>query len=959
MVSRGLVGLLLCGTVGLVLAQEARVPRAAAGSVAESAAADDPYLPSTRHLPPGVAPHPWHHLDAVRSTLWHDFPDDLAREYCGDSAAQRVIYRDSVTGAEVWLLARSPSEEGIAYTNYYPFNADGSLLRIWGINAILRTDGSGLTPLKSVIPHEFAGLPSWHKTDPDRLICGLANGGRYEVNLRTGERLDIFLPDAAIPAGTDIQFSEDDQHTLFISKQGSPPRVLAIGDGKGQNRREIPFKSSSKTPEKDRMGSGAFMRDLKGRLYFRYSLNKGLPGKGVDTPYQNWLVALDGWSYRAMDSQCNVLDDPGLHLLPAGSFVVTGHGGYSPSMQYFCHHAGMPNHKYVRTLATFEERVIARIPGCDHMDWTADDNWFFVWANQVGTPIYKTFVDTGTVQRIVASNSCPHAYGSCPYHGASPDGTKVVYKSSMLGGLDLYMAIVKHPQPPPALRVRREGATAVLEWAPPARRKEIRGYHVYRSARSGGGYVRLTAAPVAGLAWLDASPDATAHYVVTSVEHSGLESRVLSPEAALQWDGPVRLFWEAEDGTLDYPVREVFLPAECSANAAIARAVRDPVWEPLADRAGSATWQVAVPAAGEYSLWLRVRSRGGAPAAGLLTVGDAGPFRALCGQREWDWIRASEPVRCRAGAVPVRLTTQDPALEVDKLLLTTESVPALRAFGNTPIGSAPARPAEVSVRRDDSGDMVLLNWRASTDPQFHHYQVYRGDTPQFVPSQRALIGSPTRPAFIDPRPEAAASLYYRVISVDSWENVSEPSEAAALPVTAAAKPVSLMVELEGATLTGQAAITDDPDAGGGKAVACGPPTQAAIENAGSLSLPVDLPPGKYALWLRLKGRPEKNIGFFYVQFGDGPEHYSRAQVSSWFSELPWTWHRVRSMNTVSDPQERIMTYTVTRPPTALTLRHRANYFAADRAFFTTSEHETPAPDAALVHPGCDKAFPLR
>ncbi|MBM4044986.1 MAG: hypothetical protein FJ279_07725, partial [Planctomycetes bacterium] len=528
-------------------------PTAVATKSAGAAPMDDPYLSDTLALPRDVPADPLHHLDTVQATPWGLLSRDVAREVFGDSAEERVIFRDSVTGAEVWLLTRLAGEEGIAYTNYYPYNADGSLVRIWGRRGlIMRPDGRLVAAFADLIPHEFVGLPQWSKTDPNVVVCQTAKGGLFEFNLKTKERRVIYMPDDSIPDGTVIQFSDDRQHSMFITKQGRRgEQWMWLGDGNGQNLRKVQMKSRSPKPEQDKMGSASFIRDQHGQLYARYSLNKG--SNDPNTPYQNWLVTLDGASFREMDSHNNLKDGTPLRFIPAGTFIVTGHGGYSPSGKHFVHHKEKPGYKWIRDLATWTQRDIARIPGCDHMDWTVDDNWFFVWAMQVGLPIYKTYVDTGVVHRIVCTNSCPHTYGSCPYHGSSPDGTKLVYQSSMLGNNDVYQAIVKHPEPPVQVALRREGQAVVLTWQPPRQHKEVRGHNVFRAARSASGYVRLNRDLVTTPTFTDPAPPKSAYYAITSVEHSGLESRVFSTEVATDWSHGASIYIEAEDGKLTPP----------------------------------------------------------------------------------------------------------------------------------------------------------------------------------------------------------------------------------------------------------------------------------------------------------------------------------------------------------------------------------------------------------------------
>ena len=904
---------------------------------------DDPYLATTKVLPPEAKPDPWHNLDRVRDTSWDGFPKDLAERYFGDSAAERVVYRDSVTGAEVWLLLRSPAAESISYTNYFPYNANGSLIRVWGLTGYIRADGSGFRSFREAIPHKFSGMPSWHKTDPDVVTCTTAEGGEFEYNLKTKKRRDLYLPDKDIRPGTKIHFSDDRKTSMFIRRQGGRrPFWFSVGDARGKSRREKPIRSASPKPEKDRMGSSAFLRDQHGTLYARYSLNKGSRSK--EYPYQNWLVPLDGSPYRRMDSHNNPLDGTPLHFRPAGTYIVTGHGGYSPDMRYFVHHKGRSGYKWIRDLATWKQRDIAKIPGCDHMDWTVSGNWFFVWAKQKGVPIYKVYVDTGVCHRVVATNTCPHGYGSCPYHGSSPDGTKLAYKSSMLGDLDLYCAIVKYPEPPANPTARRVGPYVRITWEAPKRSKEIAAYCVYRSARSGLGYVRI--GTTRGQSFTAPPTPGAPYYAVTSVEHSGLESRVFSNEVCAGSGGPPSVFWEAESGKLTYPMRECYLPAECSSNYALGRAVRDGVWR-RTKGTGVAEWRAALPRVGGYALWARARSRRGSGPKATFTVNGRKVGVLSCDKPEWTWRKVASGIR--TGSAPVRMEMPECGLEVDKLLLTADAGLTPTGMGNWPTES-PSAPQALAAKWDKTRQFVLLDWPRPARGGVHHYNVYKSETPDVDLTQRNLIGSPTRPAFIDPRPKETGRIHYRVVAVNSWDRTSSPSATASVPGAKAAKKAFILrLGFADAKCSGKARVVKGKE----PYLEFGDPKEIP-QHGGEASIPVNLKPGKYYLWLRVKGSPLKSAAFYWVTFGK-TKHYCRTRFASWSRNPTWAWKRVTFLKSVRNPQRRVMVYDVPGP-TRLVLKHRANYMAVDGAFITDSEAALPTPDSGQVHPGCPVAF---
>lgn len=108
-----------------------------------------------------------------------------------------------------------------------------------------------------------------------------------------------------------------------------------------------------------------------------------------------------------------------------------------------------------------------------------------------------------------------------PNPGWSPDGTKIVFNSDMLGDVafpDVFAVVVRRPDAP--VSVNLTGAR--LSWAQPRRAREPAGYRVYRKNASG------TWTSLAGLTRgtvLDLGPaPASGEIAVSAVEFSGLES---------------------------------------------------------------------------------------------------------------------------------------------------------------------------------------------------------------------------------------------------------------------------------------------------------------------------------------------------------------------------------------------------------------------------------------------------
>ncbi len=134
--------------------------------------------------------------------------------------------------------------------------------------------------------------------------------------------------------------------------------------------------------------------------------------------------------------------------------------------------------------------------------------------------------------------------------GASPDGTKVLFNSNMLGRVDVYYVVARLPERPTGLKAERVAGGVKLTWEAPAHHAEIAGYNVYRGTQSGVGFSPVSRKPIASREVLDSTVPAgtTFFYAVSAVEHSGLESG-LSDEAAVGNIAGVKrhVFIEAEE----------------------------------------------------------------------------------------------------------------------------------------------------------------------------------------------------------------------------------------------------------------------------------------------------------------------------------------------------------------------------------------------------------------------------
>lgn len=83
-----------------------------------------------------------------------------------------------------------------------------------------------------------------------------------------------------------------------------------------------------------------------------------------------------------------------------------------------------------------------------------------------------------------------------------------------------------------------------------------------------------------------------------------------------------------------------------------------------------------------------------------------------------------------------------------------------------------------------SGPSVHLNWNPDmSDPDLHHYDVYRSDVSGFTPNPSLKIGTTGTNGFTDSSPHVGDNNYYRIVTVDVHGNESVPSAETGVPVT--------------------------------------------------------------------------------------------------------------------------------------------------------------------------------
>ena len=671
-----------------------------------------------------VEPHPYHRLEELASRTAFK-PYHLLQREDGSFQSDRVIFRDSGTGAEIWMLARSGgASTRHQYMEMSPWNADHTLLALHSGQLgkgtlLLPADASSYRRLLF-----YASGPQWDRLDPKRMWFR-----KYRGHGRT-DLWDL--------AWGDVTTGETTTCRRFEGNLAIWPQSL---DGQRLLVEEELY------DENDEMASRLWLMERDGM--------DGLMLEPGGWAHQCWFTKRGDYSVEfEWEGQ-----------KPQGAYVIdTDSNVRKVSDTAYGHRAHQPGGPWiaiigpcaVKDIETGELRVISS-ENSGHQTWRADPDWYATSSRRYLRRVIA-FGDSPTTQLLGAHNSqLKHStYWSESHPEMSADGTKLGYASSMLGDIEFYWLVMRLPDPPRDLRLAHDGDRVRLSWQPGEKHAETRGYLVYRSDASGRPGECLTPDPIAATEFVD-TPDGVGYYCVTAVEHCGLES-LHSNEACsdASWPGDATVVVEAERGSYAEPAAEVF---DASASGLYAVSLgRLQASEGL-------TVPVTLPRAGQWRLWALAK-------ASSPTAVASGPFGEASVQAgEWAWVSFPEAASV-AGEISVALTTDAPGIEIDRIALTTADVPP-----DIEDVTAPAAPGGLSVQAEGRY-VTRLRWDAVGAADVHHYNVYAAAGDAVQVNQERLIASPSDTEYVDWGLKAGQGYAYRVTAVDRAGNESAPSEVA-------------------------------------------------------------------------------------------------------------------------------------------------------------------------------------
>ncbi|UCF79678.1 MAG: hypothetical protein JSW03_05410 [Candidatus Eiseniibacteriota bacterium] len=480
--------------------------------------------------------------------------------------SEKVIFHDVEYGSEVWRLSNDPD-----YTRHHntvnktPWNRDGSLISLFSSRYVpglphtgwfrfFVMDGNGNrfrllephgVPNATLIP-DYAAITAWDRTNRALMYFAYFDG-LYSVDVSASDLMTLVEPLPFTDRRKVITTYLSEDNVLLVNEKSSSSYffniyMIDLKEAPGSPGRLIYYSTDFNITDVEghsvenewRYHDLMFMRKSTNS----FSLNFGPSGDVGE--YVTFEIPYDG---NADDVTIAFTQyDP---VLPYYSHPFWGADGRQ--VVYFGESSRGANdwglqlrdHLTQTPVRTLTPRLKA---GGGHTAWDGyDPDWVFAsptswdWSGTIIKAKTDGSYSAPFVRTYTRLNGVSPDYSSYARPAQSPDGTKVLFTSSMLQNADdktdVYIAVAKRPYPPRNVRGSSVSQSGVLiAWGAHDVSREVKGYHVYRSVDSDNNFSEISPGLVTSQEYLDTGVAAghSYYYAVTSEEHSGLESDYLS-----------------------------------------------------------------------------------------------------------------------------------------------------------------------------------------------------------------------------------------------------------------------------------------------------------------------------------------------------------------------------------------------------------------------------------------------
>ena len=714
----------------------------------------------------GIKRHPYQKLEALWQRAPRPWPS-LPKNY-----EERALFRDVGTGMPVWRHTASPAHEGLkGRTKPYVWRPDGSSISAGWRTYFFAEDKWKNKGGRSYTPRDY--VPPKEKKEPVyEIVDDKANKKIIFKRLKPKQEEAEIIYEHPYPAKpyyyrAMIRISGNRLIAVFRGAEA----VLVCPEEKDEKKKVrvtqmLPIQSDKGSGIS---GDGRYFRRLTPFGSYHNSIVDMVEQKVFPGALFTQTHGMVGKPWRIM-----TYGGTGKVLIHNNAFAP---GNYTPG-------------KDIRVYGVWNDRL-----STDYGEMTKDCRYGITNGTKGelgGQYLLFDRLDAGTILRLCTYNVSYATYDLRAKVSTSLDYTKLAYASDMLGTADFYITIIRRPDTPVEVKAEQAGSGVKLSWSAPINYREIKGYNVYRSEKSGLGYKRINKEFVTGTEFTDAEAPAgkAVFYLVATEEHSGLMS-VFSPEVSVSLQNePIILHYEAESQEKARPVRDVV-----DGYASGYRAVR--LTKLAADEdVGTFTISTNLPRKGNYAVWGLCRGyREENKGKFTLKLGGKSVGELPVEKGEWVWVKSRLKVSLEPDSKLV-VTSADDSIMVDKIIITDDEKYTPRTVDDRKAAPAPVKGLKVA---NTTADSVELAWEASPDPDIYCYSVYCSEKANFTPGNETLVCSRAgkRASVTDWGLKLGTKYYYKVVAIDKLGNESKPAVAGV--DTPKIEPVTVEVPLGNAS----------------------------------------------------------------------------------------------------------------------------------------------------------------
>lgn len=665
-------------------------------------------------------------------------------------ASERTIFYDPETRGLIWQMSSDPAVESNEYTDIPVWSANGEYMLFRTLrngNAerwLMKADGTALQPVSG--PHQtdfekgfwsilYPGVLYYTRIiEKDesvftRLLTFNAETGEENIIADYPGNLGVLQP----PHPSEDLFLFGDHMKGAWEDKEHPSKAFVV------NKKEVLH-----VIEFEKLFHRLrFTKSPEGDIFFNF-----------DQPRQSFTCKKDGSDRIEIPFNGGHPDwVPGGRMLFFNAREVLPDGTKNFDLRYDAVDADGSN---LRTIYPYGGHASACLDGryfvCDGGEGAGSVNYVSLYDPEFAQNLFMN-----QTSRYDHTNKWhPDHHSTHPHPNSSPDGTKVISNSDVSGEFsDLFVSVSRLPDPPLNPRLFRKGKQVCLTWSPPARSRETEGYFIY--ATSAGpdsfklfvpGLVRDTLIPV--------KEGRNMGFQIVAKEYSGLIS---SPSATV-WEssGDAEthfIILEAEDPAEGENYRKMINMEETSTG-----------YYALSKEDAHLIYNLKIPEEREYVLWARLKKRGEWQVT--LNGTRAGSMQGI--EENWIWEKLRSGVLLKKGFNSLDLHCPDANVMIDKIILVTDK--KYYPKGKAQTDSDPPKPPAFAEIEQGTSNNVRIGWEGSTDPDISYYQVYAGRNPDFPLNQRHRVGSPAETSFTDQRLSPGETYYYKITSVDIWNNES-------------------------------------------------------------------------------------------------------------------------------------------------------------------------------------------